>query len=443
MKKYIKAFGVIHEFANNGFSSVAARGELSEISKTYSSNVRTFDDGAAVDVGQVKVFSAKQDDGAELSDTDLQNQSTELLDALSAVATFTDGDTGLNQLESTYTAPTYDNVDAGQDALMAGDQHIPSFITFEYTSGTDDYVVTIWFSNSAFESEYDEWEIRVIPPITPIDNMYGKTLAQMNSSVVPTFNLATQVNSVASVENGSPSTYTEVFNLLWQEEGTPNNTLPTQWVLVGYGPQASTYLNKLQALREYFEANSTYAVIEAEWLEHFPDLLTSNEFVVIPLYDRPAVQANGTLPSRMNPTIDPNSILDEIDTLYSGGGLDLNAIKGRTQISTMAYKGYAFLVIGGDTNTSGDETWLSAFPDYTTVGYANMSELAQPTQDAINAVEELIRNAETDTGSGSTPVPSQTRETIPGTSMQALVTSVNTLTMKVVTKLSYDNIYGN
>lgn len=430
MQKTIKAFGVLDQFENTVTGDTAVVGELSNKSKTFSTNqdVLTDDDK---DAGRGVVFSARDENGVHLDV--IADYRDFVLDAIERVATFNAATSAEDQFLAEYPSPAFTNVAVGP-SVLAGGRHIPTFVQFDTVVGPDTYTIKIWFSDSAFANEFDEWEIRVIPPL-PIPNDMYTTHASMVSRL-DTVSNQDQLGRVTTVAGQDPQTELVPFTLRWFDRTDTSLFVDTEWIILAYGPLASNHSNIITGIREYLVANSGHTL--EEWVEHFPDLVSVNRFTIVPQWNNPAVDTDAAVPSFYSPNIKPDTVIAQARAILPTViPAELDQYVCTTAIF---FKSLGIVAIGNQGNPDGRKGFDEAFPDFAIleVNDANLGRLAEDTRQTIIAIEQLATLAETDDGSQPLP-PYASRENIGAVS--TLTKVVGSILIRVVTRASYRNLF--
>jgi hypothetical protein len=165
-------------------------------------------------------------------------------------------------------------------------KNMPDNISFTMLYNTTEYSCKFWFSDSRMRTQYDDYQIFIIPPIANIEELNGSvsTVRNLLDNVTP----GDIIRRSQDIQSKFPATNTTVLTLTWHDQNNPAVTLKTDWYAVVYG-QAGLDLDALKnAVRD--EINRTSS--ETKWNIIYPELYSENEFVVVPMWDNIAQPEN-------------------------------------------------------------------------------------------------------------------------------------------------------
>ena len=160
--------------------------------------------------------------------------------------------------------------------------YFPEWVSFQKTNldpstNIEQNLTTLWFADQSFQSQFDDHDITVIPPVANLEVFFsGK--AQVLAALAAQ-GLGATLARVQLAKEGHPETILSGENFDWVDPATQTRT-PTNWSLLIYG-QAGDDLDVIrQAIRDYIAANSPRT--EDEWKVIFPDIYKNTEFVIFP-----------------------------------------------------------------------------------------------------------------------------------------------------------------
>ena len=147
----IKGFGILNEFESTIPDGLAPVGELSTRATTFSTDKTTHTD-PDLDGGRFINFKT-------VNDTDLPIElpaaaEAYILNVIENISKFDMGYSADVQFNTIY--PGLNGVVVG-DSVLYMNRLIPTFVSFMVDIDSVSYSIKIWFSNEAFESEYDEF----------------------------------------------------------------------------------------------------------------------------------------------------------------------------------------------------------------------------------------------------------------------------------------------
>jgi len=386
----LKGFCNINKELDSVTGNTAGFGELSPISRTYSTSKTNLADKLYPEVSLV-VFSSKLDsvsthvpDGFDLTTLAVLNDfvihatpDSDFADQLS---------TRNNQLS---------NISAGP-SMVSGSVTLPAWVAWSVVYGTVSCDVKIWLSDTSFQETYDEYDVRVVPPVPNVNDLKG-TAADLRWSLSQ-INVATHYKALELAKDGDPETTVETMELKWIDPVSLESIMLT-WALVCYGKQASDAQNQLDAIRKYLL--ETTGLTPDYWQERVPDIIVRNTLTIIPRWDNVSIRSSGTTDYQYSPVTSPGDILDALGIVFPTDAVDYlsSAIHATTH-----YKSIGFVAVPMGI---GDRTpFRTLYPDYAVIPLndVNLGRLTSITRDAVATIEEVIRLAEVDDGTQDLPL---------------------------------------
>lgn len=274
---------------------------------------------------------------------------------------------------------------------------MPEWISFKL-AGNVAYV-RLWFSDPAFRNQYDEYEHVVIPPVDALDaffGAYGSTVTQLKLRTIP--ELMTKI-SAATAGNPYTTLRTVQFNFVNQAD-TTQKTL-TDWTVAVYG-NAGDNVDLIKAtLIDYILAHSTHLV--NDWKLVLPDIFTSTEFIIAPLWDRYSVPNRVIEAGIYSPTV---KVLNVHQRLLTVAAYPEAHIKAYGTLSATTYKSLLFMAVGSPENRDGVVDFDVKFADYMAVPTESpdFGRMTTRTQQFVLLLHGLIVTAEEMTGSTDVPL---------------------------------------
>lgn len=428
MANTIKGFMQIPSLANNNPDSVATIGELSMTSRTYAREKQyvALDSEPGCQLVVFKAVDSSDVDITALTGTyceaalSIVNLIRNNFDNSVELATYLSNNIDTN----VYTAISYGPI-VSQDGV-----YLPEYIQFTHTDngGT---TFKIWCSDGAFQTDWDESETYVLPPVADITSMYQEYASSLEAINAYTIDL--RIAGINAITNKFPATEQTTYTLKWQDPSDVSLNFITTWTVLGHGTDSVRTDKVLQAIRDYLTANTAYT--EDEWKEYFPDIETLDVFSIVPLWDSIALSAGATGESVMRPVFRIAELPAVITNMLVGRTEDEFSVLG--EAFTLLYKNMPVLSMPSTSNDVSNQSFVSLFPDYTiaVLNTQTGTALAATTQAIISALDSLVRAAEVDTGSETLPS-GITRNLI--NEVNFLEKSVNNIVYRMVTKASYD-----
>lgn len=395
----IKGFFSIPSLTSNNIGQVSPVGELSPLALTYSREIGVYT-SPTIDGIEFRSFTAKSTAGEQITvPTVVANGiltigeyvTTEIVDGNA----FTSPSQLALTLENTY-ASVGDTFVSGPFVILGG-MHFPEWISYVAVDGAVTYNIKVWFADTAFRTQYKDFQIVVLPPASPVDLLFGTYTA-----VYTLINARTTEQLLQEAETakaGYPYTRLKTMSFDWVNPANPAQRIPTLWGFLIYGEAGNNEDNIRSAAQEYILDNS--AQTSLEWKTILPSLFVSTEFIVTPLWDRIAI-ANQTLSNgQYSSIIRPTDIEDY--AVLTKGDYTLNHVRFVMRASVFTYKSLAFTIIGGSENVDGINRFEQRFPDYLPINpqsldFQRMSPETQAWSNLMNAMlpvaESLTENSE-------------------------------------------------
>jgi hypothetical protein len=402
MTVIVKGFVTINSFVNNTPGQVSALGELSAWSRTYSKEKGEYQQD---DIPGYRLTTFKVVDNVtgvqQVLGTPIAREAIQVVASCIQYAT-------------THIRP-YDSIDFKNTLLTnffqkVTDLHMGDFrdngsiALPEWLSWTsaenNNAVIKIWLSDPAFQDQYDEYEIVVIPPINTVDNLfnaYNLALTEINSRTS-----AQMSDKIETVKGVNPETYLRLLDFNFVNRINTTQVNKTTWAVLVYGKVGDNIDSIKDAIVEYVLTNSTHT--KSEWEVILPDIFKRTEFVLLPRWDKISIPNLGNLSSLYSSAVSPLEAIayaKRAINFYSTTFIDSNIT-----IFPYDYKALAIVAVNGNTNIEGSETLFGLFPDYIPVPStsADFNRMQVKTRNWLIFLEQLLIIAETATQFTSVPL---------------------------------------
>lgn len=398
--KIIKGFVTINAFIDQT-ASVAVLGELSSWSRSYSLEKGEYQFDALPNYKLVTFKTVEDTDGSNLI---LNNTQVGLIiNVANAMMSYAQNHIrpyDPTDFENTVLASFSGQISDLQFGNYAdnGSLALPEWYSFTSVNDNNAFV-KIWLSDSAFQDQYDEGLIVVIPPIPVLDNFFGLYNNVVNE--LATNDLSVIATRIQDAKGVYPENYLRVLKFDFINTFYPSQTTPTQWSVLIYGKAPDNVDSIKDAIVQYVLENSTHT--KTQWEALLPDLFKRTEFLFIPRWDKQAVPnltvTSGIYKDMMDPLECLTFVKNMID-FYPANFIDQN-----TTIMSYPYKGLTLVAINGDSNIAGKQRLDALYPDYISVFPPNpdFSRMQIPTRNWVIFMELLIMTAENATVFSSVP----------------------------------------
>lgn len=413
----IKGFALNRNFVNNAPGVVADIGELSSQGYTFSKEPRVYSSPTYPTLSLVHFPSAGSTVGTDAAIPDDQAAHILLVinniytKSLSNTSVIAPGEFAQYVMDQMGTAVA--NVTVG-GSVVSGNRSIVEWIQWNNTAVDATNVNKVWFNNSSFIGQFDEYSITVIPPFTPVNQFFGQPADVKTLLASRTY--AQQTAAVDDARAGSNETLT------WGNEYNyvnPVNALdktPAKFACLIYGEAGNNIDLIKEAIVNYLLANSTYT--RDQWKNILPDLFLRTEFLLFPQWSNVAIENVVGTPSNNavnSPVVNMNSVLTAMQA--DSTDYDPAFVLANAQVLAFPYMSIAIGCIGNSENRNGQIHLTDWYPDYffvasTSSDYNRMSVDTQGWYQLMMAMLPIAR----DMTSGST-IPNGYSRVIRGTRM--------------------------
>lgn len=397
------AFVTIPELANNAINTVARFGELSTVSATYSTDIRNFSDKLAFPGVELTSFAVLNSAMAtiDLPDNTVPNRALSVAYFLytqyinNAIPLPSSKSTLVSGIGSEFKDIRNISIGSIIDGEVTGKRLI-DYIKFDIVvNTTQEWRVTLWFSDKSFKVQYPLYNIVVIPPVNDIDRLNSSPANAIEA--IQSVGADYVVGRISAITKVNPDTTVQTLRLRWHDPAGTTASYDTIWTLVIYGAAGNDLDAIKDAIREYIASNST----STKWPVIFPDLYSENEFLILPLWDKIATPTDGYDDGLYSSSTTISDINNQIDRVLP------NSYKSTPQLQTFLERNLAVwgtsyrainLLTVGNPNNKGKVTMLTQlYPDYMAVNTNNpdFSRMTTKTQQFIlklYAALELARN---------------------------------------------------
>lgn len=387
-----KSFANIGAFLSNVPGTNSPIGELTTYGATFSREVGTYEDGSQPGY-TIYNFSSSNDGndgpaaGKVAVDSALVTKMIGVINFITNKVTSTVGQIDADQL---LQALVVYGATVNLDTFSIGDvvQHdqywAPDWVKFQSqgvtTGGATPTLIpnenTIWISIAAFVSEYDEYEIVVVPPIDSLDQFF-----QTGTAVINMINQITTPQIIARMQtfsNGHPPTIARDDQYTYYNPLNVAQTVAVDWPVLIYGPAGDNIDAIKDALIAYILANSSHT--RADWTVIFPDIFKRTEFILAPHWHKYAIPNRTQAAGVYSPVINYNegkSFLKLVAPAYDPAFVETHA-----NVFGHPYNSIMVSVVGSVDNRALLFEITQVFQDYidvssTSIDFNRMDPLTQ------------------------------------------------------------------
>ena len=267
---------------------------------------------------------------------------------------------------------------------------LPEWVSWESLANSN-LRVKIWLRTKAFESQYNFYEIVVVPPIDNLDDFFGTygVLAAKLSALT----ISAVLDRAESYNEEIPQTYLRIFTFNYVNRNNPTQITPVNWPVLIYGKNGDNVDALKDAIMEYILAHSTRPL--SDWELIFPDIFKRTEFLFLPRWDLVSIANLTSLASLYSSVQSPK---DALETAANFWTTETTArIEDATHILPFDFKAISVISLNGATNKTGYEDLKTLFPDYIPVGTSSVdfNRMTVNTRNWVLKMVELLKVAET------------------------------------------------
>lgn len=425
----LKGFVSIPSMANNGagsanplaagFSSASALGELSALSKTYSTSQRDYGHPTLKDYMITSFFEDDHNPSTPVESAAM-SMAIEIVDYIKQYGAATAGaitDVAfVGAINSSYinkiTNFTYG------PWITVGATILPEWVSYDDLVNLSNGVlahIKLWLSDAAFISQYDSYEIRVAGGIdSNLNFIFQNNIGGVRAQAA----LATPELMIAKLDNvkaGYPESKTALYRFDYQPTNPAIPPIPFWWAVANYSLYGDTIDAVKLTITTQLLSSSVYG--QQDWETYFPSLFKTTEFYIVPRWDRYAIPnlsvQTGMYSSITNPSDAVRYIQAHLPpTIYT----PLHVVNNLSVFGAL-YKELAIYAIGDPNNLNGKTSIEMVYPDYLSVPTTSgdFGRMSVATQGWVLLIERMLIAAETVTLVNS--VPTGLRKVVRGTNL--------------------------
>lgn len=406
----IKGFISIGALANNAPGQTAIFGELSDKARTYSRARAEYVNTTLYPEVRLETFTAKNASNA------IYTPNNNVINHILSVAAWVNTQHTNSSIPSNASKAAFITALEGQfpdmtlvsiNEILNGSpstKRMPDYIEWHYDDSGVDTVIKIWFSDTRFKTQYDDYEIYIIPPITPINSL-NNTVAT-TQSLLSNVRHSDIINAIRTIEGELPSTDIVSYALTWNDPGVGTGTLQTEWTAVVYGAAGTDLDNIKNAIRQYISDNSALTI----WSTIYPALYADNEYVIIPMWEDIAVPESGLDVELYTGMVYVGDLITRAiartPSSYAQSAVISSFMIANLAIFNSFFRSMTLLAIGNPNNVNADFRLKEKYPDYMTsiTTSPDWLRMSVATRNFITQLNDAIEKAITTTATSPVPV---------------------------------------
>lgn len=389
----LKAFAQIGALTNNSANQVSPIGELSAISRTFTKDQTQYID--AEFPGLVLHSFHYSENGVDkvVSDGD----ASAILDVInwvygkSSIGGFTSDVSSFRTKWNNDQGILYDLDQVGEMISYGVNKYCPAYILF-CPVGSTTVQWKLWFADSAFYSQFDEFTILSTKPVSSFDDLFG-TYSSVKT-LVDAITIANTMDQLDPLREDCPETRIREYTFDWVDQSNHNNKLSLPFIVLIYGEAGDNIDDVKNYLCQWILDNSAHS--RDDWALVIPDLFTSTEFLFVPSWDLYAVDDTVRVNGVYAGAVPYTDSLDKALPFIKGTKYTEAFIRSVINVVPTQYKSLTCLVTGGPENRDGINQFLLRHPDWinvptTNVDFMRMSAL---TRGLVPILSTLLETAE-------------------------------------------------
>lgn len=445
----LKGFIENNDFLDATPGAVSTIGELSTQSSTYSTNkANYFQESTAPDLSLISFTSNDSSTGNVQVP---QNLVTQVLSVAAWIYAQTQATPNPGKIAAaTITSGLLAQFETGAQNFTCGTMvtdgtyWVPEWVQWENTTDStygsiatgNTNIIKIWLVDASFRTEYDGYQIVVIPPITPLDNFF--TTSANVLALIDAVTYVDTINAIQSAKNNNPETVIVGETYDYVDPTNATNLIPTNWTLLIYGPAGNNIDAIQNALINYILANSSHT--QAEWTNILPSLFKQTEFTLIPMWDQYAIPNRNQVTGIYSPQANASralSMMTSVAQAYPAAHIASNTV-----VQSFPYNCVPLVSCGSPNNSGNNFQLEDVYLDLLSVPSTNVnfSKMSQATQTFFLMIDQMLIAAETLTEFGNVPVG---MSTLTRDGIFYLVSTLNNINYLMVCKSNFPLTHVN
>jgi hypothetical protein len=260
-------------------------------------------------------------------------------------------------------------------------------------SGLGGNQLKVWFNDTAFQAQYDDFEIVVVPPLVGLNNFF-KTPVEVKAALAAETPVTT-MNRVQTAKAGYPETVIRAESFDWINPFDAADKVSTSWHVLIYGEAGNNPDAISDALVAYALANSGYT--RPQWVNIMPDMFRRTEFVLVPMWDQYAIGNYVVESGIYSPVVNLKRAIALIKSVINDTvNYPLAHIDDHLQLMAHPYKSLQILSVGNPLNRDSLTELTDVYPDILAISTTSIdfNRMEVATKNFLTALGEMIPAAE-------------------------------------------------
>lgn len=387
----INSFGTIHPWVSNVKGVVAPVGEPSPKALTFSREIGTITKPAYDNI-TLLVMDSKRDGTyapADIRATDRLLEISAYLYQQSIQGSLSEDLSFTTAMLSAQFGAVANFVAVGK-MISTGSYWFPESLTISFRDLDEDNVVRIWYSDEAFRTQCDVYEILVIAPVDNVNLLHGQRAAVFSllDSMTPD-HYTTRIQQLTQ-DRSQTTLVSRTFD--WTDPVDPTITKVSYFTAIIYGGAGNNEDLIREAFINYLLNNSTHT--REEWELIYPDLFKPLEFFITPIWDRYSLSNQLTYAGVYSPTLPLRDVLGYGNaTFYQQPPAH---IEEWLAVTGSIYKSLPFVSVGNWKNRRNLFGFEQLWPQYAAISTTSFdfNRMSPETQQFVMHLVEHLKHAE-------------------------------------------------
>lgn len=393
----LKGFMVFAPLANNSVNVIAPLGELSTHCATFSKEKGQYINATYTDSKLISFLSQNvATNGTKtLAIVPVVHQNAALqlsqwiYDKAIAQETTLDRDAFRAALLASF-GTTHLDLNFGE-IISDGTRRMPEWVSYTLNDPAPN-TVRLWLADDSFRRQYDEYELAFVAPTAKVDDFFKDPV--IVKSLLDAESLTTALEKADVLKDRKPETLLLNKVYTYNAQLTSDIKYNTNWTVVIWGPAGNNPDIIKQALAAWILENSQHT--EEEWMDLFPDIFTSTEFIVTPFWENVAIAQRSITTGVYSPTATIKDVVDTSKLTIQGKNYTAAHIAENLCVSGVLYSSVLLSICGGPYNRGGVMKFNDQWPDFINVSTdsPDFNRMQLATQDFVNLLYKLLIVAE-------------------------------------------------
>lgn len=279
-----------------------------------------------------------------------------------------------------------------------GTRVLPEWIGWRSVDHPDVFV-KVWLECQAFEQQYVDYEVVVVPPLEDLDRffaVYGVTAAALQE-----WDAVKMLEKTQDAMESLPASVIRLLTTTFINSNNPTQTTKVYWGVAIYG-MAGDHIDSIKdAVIDYVLSHSQRT--QPQWEIVMPDLFQRTEFLFQPRWDLISIP-NLTIASALySSMVEPTECMLRAREVWSNQSPTF--VDNNLALLPFDYKAIMVMALNGQTNIPEKRRLKTLFPDYLPVPTSSLdfNRMSLLTREWVLMMVSLIVAAETATSLTTLP----------------------------------------